>query len=190
MNKFIILIISLLLLLIYINNSMIENFLNVNYTYLNNFKNDRKKKYIGSLPYENRINQFLNIKNRMNYTNQIIIEQTFDILKIIKKKKFNINPITVNLINLDISLLECINLSCILISKNNYKSVDSCKKKITKDFNSYNLIKILKLSMPYSQNIRNKNGTDNLIVIKQKLNYHFDNMIKNSKKVIEYVNNL
>ena len=44
--------------------------------------------------------------------------------------------------------------------------------------------------MPYSQNIRNKNGTDNLIVIKQKLNYHFDNMIKNSKKVIEYVNNL
>ena len=87
MNKFIILIISLLLLLIYINNSMIENFLNVNYTYLNNFKNDRKKKYIGSLPYENRINQFLNIKNRMNYTNQIIIEQTFDILKIIKKKK-------------------------------------------------------------------------------------------------------
>ncbi len=196
MPKYLILIIMLLLLLILIislrqcNEGFSNKYKlsNQDLKTLNEFKNIRKEKYNG-LIILSKNNEYLPEKiDKKTLINRNKIEKLFKKLDKISDKKVNTDVVEDNLVQIEISLSEILRLCCIINNDKDYKKTNRCLSKYKKkNVNFLRFITILEIAQDKCRYMYKKNGSNDLLNLKYKLDKELDNLLKESIPIINYI---
>ena len=155
---------------------------------LNEFKNIRKEKYNG-LIILSKNNEYLPEKiDKKTLINRNKIEKLFKKLDKISDKKVNTDVIEDNLVRIEISLSEILRLCCIINNDKDYKNTNRCLSKYKKkNVNFLRFITILEIAQDKCSYMNKKNGSNDLLNLKYKLDKELDNLLKESIPIINYI---